>query len=128
MKEKLEDKLFRSQGPELLVDLADHVANSAKEVLINVDEATAQHLGQEVAVKMSQIWGGQIVYFPAGTVLKSAQTHIKIFEAFNGRNQNEVAAKFGISVQHVYNIVKRMRKEVLKDIQGDMFTDSGDKK
>ncbi len=55
--------------------------------------------------------------FPAGTVLKSAQTHIKIFEAFNGRNQNEVAAKFGISVQHVYNIVKRMRKEVIKDIQ-----------
>ncbi len=55
MKEKLEDKLFRSQGSELLVDLADHVANSAKEVLNNVDEATAQHLGQEVAVKMSQI-------------------------------------------------------------------------
>lgn len=67
MNTKPEDELFRSQGTELLVDLADHIACSCKEVL-GITDDTASHLGKEVAIKMSQTWGGQIIYFPAGTV------------------------------------------------------------
>ena len=122
---KTQDKLFKSKGPELLVNLADHVADSAKDVL-GISNATAEHLGQEVAIRVSQVWGGQLIYFPSGTQLKCAKTHVKIFDAFNGRNHDEVAAQFGVSVQHVYKVVKLMRRERLRDMQGDLFTDDSD--
>ncbi|QBH95743.1 DNA-binding protein [Limnobaculum zhutongyuii] len=123
MSKAAQDRLFKSKGPELLVNLADHVTDSVKDVL-GVSGITAEHLGQEVALRMSQVWCGQLIYFPSGTQLKSAQTHLQIFEAFNGRNHDEVATKFGVSVQHVYKVVKLIRKETLRDMQGDLF--SGD--
>lgn len=122
MSKPTQDRLFRSKGPELLLSLADHVADSAMGVL-GVKGNTAEHLGQEVAMRISEVWGGQLIYFPAATQLKSAQTHVQIYEAFTGRNHDEVAAKFGVSVQHVYKVVKSVRKEMLKDLQGDLFTD-----
>lgn len=125
MSKDIQDRLFKSKGPELLVSLADHVADSAKDVL-GISGSTAEHLGQEVAIRISQIWGGQLVYFPSGTQLKSAQTHVQIYENFNGRNHGEVAAKFGVSVQHVYKVVKLIRKEMLKDMQGDLFSDESE--
>ena len=126
MSKTAQERLFKSRGPELLLSLADHVADSAKDVL-GVGGSAAEHLGQEVAMRLSQVWGGQLIYFPAGTLLKSAQTHVQIFEAFTGHNHDEVAAKFGVSVQHVYKVIKSVRKEMLKDMQGDLFTDEPSK-
>ncbi|EDJ7116989.1 DNA-binding protein, partial [Escherichia coli] len=45
---------------------------------------------------------------------------------FNGRNHHELARKFGVSLQWVYSVVKRVRKEELDRMQGKLFADEPD--
>ena len=111
---------FRSKGPELLVELAQHTADTVREI-IEIESALADQIGEAVANRMMQVWGGQNVYFPMGMVWKVSQRDRDIFQEFNGRNHHELARKFGVSVQWVYSVVKRVRKEELDRIQGKLF-------
>ncbi|HEL5982467.1 TPA: DNA-binding protein, partial [Escherichia coli] len=47
----------------------------------------------------------------------------EIFREFNGRNHHELARKFGVSLQWVYSVVKRVRKEEISRLQGQLFED-----
>ena len=58
---------FRSKGPELLVELAQHTSETVREI-IDIEPAVADQIGQAVANRMMQVWGGQNVYFPMGMV------------------------------------------------------------
>ncbi|MFE8103594.1 Mor transcription activator family protein [Brenneria goodwinii] len=111
---------FRSKGPELLVELAQHTASTIKEV-VEIDSAIADQIGEAVANRMMQVWGGQNVYFPMGMAWKVSQRDRVIFHEFNGRNHHELARKFGVSLQWVYSVVKRVRKEELNRTQGKLF-------
>lgn len=53
---------FRSKGPELLVELAQHTSETVREI-IDIEPAVADQIGQAVANRMMQVWGGQNVYF-----------------------------------------------------------------
>ncbi|EHD22615.1 MULTISPECIES: Mor transcription activator family protein [Brenneria] len=111
---------FRSKGPELLVELAQHTASTIKEV-VEIDTDIADQIGEAVANRMMQVWGGQNVYFPMGMAWKVSQRDLEIFHEFNGRNHHELARKFGVSLQWVYSVVKRVRKEELDRMQGKLF-------
>ncbi|MDX5630371.1 MULTISPECIES: Mor transcription activator family protein [unclassified Brenneria] len=111
---------FRSKGPELLVELAQHTASTIKEV-VEIDTDIADQIGEAVANRMMQVWGGQNVYFPMGMAWKVSQRDLEIFHKFNGRNHHELARKFGVSLQWVYSVVKRVRKEELDRMQGKLF-------
>jgi Mor family transcriptional regulator len=63
---------FRSKGPELLVELAQHTSETVREI-IDIEPAVADQIGQAVANRMMQVWGGQNVYFPMGMVWKVSQ-------------------------------------------------------
>ncbi len=101
---------FRSKGPELTVELAQHTSETVREI-IDIEPAIADQIGQAVANRMMQVWGGQNVYFPMGMVWKVSQRDREIFREFNGRNHHELARKFGVSLQWVYSVVKRVRKK-----------------
>ncbi len=116
---------FRSKGPELLVELAQHTSETVREI-IDIEPAIADQIGQAVANRMMQVWGGQNVYFPMGMVWKVSQRDREIFREFNGRNHHELARKFGVSLQWVYSVVKRVRKEELDRMQGKLFADEPD--
>ncbi|STD22484.1 DNA-binding protein rdgB [Enterobacter asburiae] len=60
---------FRSKGPELLVELAQHTSETVREI-IDIEPAVADQIGQAVANRMMQVWGGQNVYFPMGDGLE----------------------------------------------------------
>ncbi|EIS0892410.1 DNA-binding protein, partial [Salmonella enterica] len=45
---------------------------------------------------------------------------------FDGRNHHELARKFGVSLQWVYSVVKRVRKEELDRMQGKLFDGDSD--
>ena len=111
---------FRSKGPELLVELAQHTSETVREI-IDIEPAVADQIGQAVANRMMQVWGGQNVYFPMGMVWKVSQRDREIFQEFDGRNYHELARKFGVSLQWVYSVVKRVRKEELDRMQGKLF-------
>lgn len=111
---------FRSKGPELLVELAQYTAITVRKI-IEIDATVAEQIGEAVADCMMQAWGGQNVYFPMGMVWKVSQRDREIFQEFDGRNHYELARKFGVSVQWVYSVVKRVRKEELDRMQGKLF-------
>lgn len=116
---------FRSKGPELLVELAQHTASTVSEI-INVEPELAEQIGEAVANRMMQVWGGQNVYFPMGMVWKVSLRDREIFNEFNGKNHHELARKFGVSVQWIYSVVKRVRKEELDRLQGKLFNDESE--
>ncbi|EOD4106629.1 Mor transcription activator family protein [Yersinia enterocolitica] len=111
---------FRSKGPELLVELAQHTATTVREI-IEIDIAVADQIGEAVANRMMQAWGGQNVYFPMGMVWKVSQRDREIFLEFDGRNHHELARKFGVSLQWIYSVVKRVKREELDRMQGKLF-------
>ncbi len=45
----------------------------------------------------------------------------KIFNEFNGTNHRDLAKKYGVSMQWVYTIVKRINKEEIAKRQFNMF-------
>lgn len=113
---------FRSKGPELLVELAQHTASTIKEV-VEIDTAIAEQIGEAVANRMMQVWGGQSVYFPMGTLWLISQRDHDIFNDFNGRNHHDLARKYGVSLQWVYSVIKRVRKAETDRLQGRLFDD-----
>ncbi|MDF0606666.1 DNA-binding protein [Neisseriaceae bacterium TC5R-5] len=114
---------FKSKGPELLVDLAQHVAVILAESL-GLDEVKAEQVGRDIANRMAAHWGGQNIYFPMGLSYKLSQRDRQIYDEFNGTNHSDLARKYGVSLQWVYKIVKAVRQEEIARRQGGLFDDS----
>ena len=112
---------FRSKGPELLVELAQHTSETVREI-IDIEPAVADQIGQAVANRMMQVWGGQNVYFPMGLSYRLSRRDREIYDEFNGTNHSDLARKYGVSLQWIYKIVKAVRQEETARRQGDMFT------
>ncbi|MBE8614120.1 DNA-binding protein, partial [Morganella morganii] len=55
-----------------------------------------------------------------------SQRDREIFNEFDGRNHHELARKFGVSLQWIYSVVKRVRKEELDRMQGKLFDGESD--
>ena len=113
---------FRSKGPELLVDMAQHVSSALTE-LLGIESEKAEHVGQEIANRMAGHWGGQNIYFPMGLSYKLSQRDRQIFDDFTGANHSELARKYGVSLQWIYKVVKTVRQEEIARRQGDMFAE-----
>ena len=106
-------------GTELLADLAERIATHLIDQ--HVPEVGARQIGDEIAIEMAAYWGGQLIYFPKGKfVLLSKRDRLIYFE-FTGRNQKDLARKFDVSEQHIYRIIKAMRRSDLADRHGDLF-------
>jgi Mor family transcriptional regulator len=110
-----------STAGELLQTLADHVALSAKETL-DISPELAEAHGNEVAMQMATIWGGQQLYMPKGIHIQASKLHQQIFDEWKGRNHREIAMKHNLSLAFVYKVIKRMRLAVVARDQGDLFT------
>lgn len=113
---------FRSKGPDLLIDLAQHIAVALTE-LAALEAENAEQLGREIADRMAGHWGGQNIYFPMGLSYKLSQRDHVIFAEFDGVNHSDLARKFGVSLQWIYKIVKAIKKEEMAKRQDDMFAE-----
>ncbi|KVN33328.1 DNA-binding protein [Burkholderia pyrrocinia] len=114
------DFTFKSKGPELLVDLAQHVAHTLTE-LADIGKDQAEQLGREIADRMAAHWGGQNIYFPMGVSYRLSQRDRQIFDEFRGDNHAELARKYGVSLQWIYKIIKAVRRDELAARQSDLF-------
>lgn len=113
-------KEFRSKGPELLVDMAQHVSGCLVE-LLEIEKDKADHVSQEIANRMAAHWGGQNIYFPMGLSYKLSQRDQQIYDEFSGENHSDLARKYGVSLQWIYKIIKTVRKEEMSRRQGGLF-------
>jgi Mor family transcriptional regulator len=116
---------FRSKGPELLIDLAEHTAQALIE-LAAMEREHAEQLGREIAGRMAAHWGGQNLYFPKGQSYKLSQRDRQIYAEFIGDNQSELARKYSVSLQWVYKIIKAVHREEVAKRQGKLFPDESE--
>lgn len=106
--------------PELLTDLASR----AQKILVekaDMDTTLAEHVSFEIAREMAENWGGQSIYVPKGHEMQLHSRDEQVWDDFDGHNHNQLAAKYKISVQWVYTIVKRMRALKFQRIQPGLF-------
>lgn len=120
-KQKLES--FEQKAPEILADLAKHIEIQLSQKA-EIDNEKAKQIGVEVAQVISQRWGGEIIYIPRNLFVLLNERDLKIFNEFNGTNHRELAKKYQVSMQWVYQIVKRVTKEEIARRQFDMFSET----
>lgn len=115
-----ETDIFDEKAPEILADLAKHIETQlAAKVKLNAE--LAKQIGIEVASHIAQSWGGEVIYIPRNLILLLSERDRKIFNEFNGTNHRELARKYNVSMQWIYQIVKRVTKEEIARRQFDMF-------
>jgi len=93
--------------PELLGDvltLLQHELHAD-----GLDVTSANGIAWRIAEAVRDAWGGQLVYIPSGNKYDAIRRYEAIWQAFNGHNHGELARKFGVSEQTIYNAVGAMR-------------------
>ncbi|HEY9130874.1 MAG TPA: Mor transcription activator family protein [Dyella sp.] len=100
---------MKSRAPEMLRELERIVAEQLH-IVPGVSAEAAQQTARQVAMEFARQWGGQQVYVPMGRAWLIGEQHKQIVEAVRGNNHAQVAARFGVSVQHVYRVLSQARR------------------
>jgi hypothetical protein len=68
-------------------------------------------------------WGGANFYVPRDFGCKRSSNRDQVlYGNFNGRNHQELAIKYGLSIRHVYKIILRCRDQERRDITEGMLS------
>lgn len=105
--------------PELLADLADQVA--VKLVEAGIDLERAADIGFAVAEHVRNHWSGQSLYLAKGLHYDLSRRDLEIFERFNGRNHEQLAREYNLTVMRIYQIIKAVKAELVRKRQGSLF-------
>lgn len=95
----------RHLASELLRDLATKLAAQAR-AAFGVEEEQARRFGEDVAGRVADDWGGQNVYIPMELSGKVKARNEQIYKEFTGDNAAELALKWRLAVQTIYQIIK----------------------
>lgn len=91
--------------------LMDMVAAASSAFVSAGKSAPQAEADAEVAVKAIYLaFRGAQVYIPLSAATERAFLHARMFSEFDGENQQELSRKYGMSVQHVYRILKQQRE------------------
>lgn len=104
-----------------MADLAKYTVTAVRECFPDIDAEMAENIGMIVALKTGHNWGGLNVYVPKSMSLFACEREKQIFNEFTGNNHAYLAKKYGLSLQWIYKIVKRVQKEEIAKRQFDMF-------
>lgn len=115
------------------LDLPEHKWGSSLARMIDVLTAYYRRHGrseegaideaQQVVAVIAHDQGGRNLYLPRGNSLQAAMTARKIYLLHNGRNTEELAERFGMTVRHVQRIYAEQRALHIRKLQGSLFTD-----
>ena len=97
-----------TRAETLLDEIAAAVSYHLKK--LGIAEPKALEIGASVAEKIRATFGGQALYIAVEQQKKVAERDAELFAEFTGTNHNDLASRYGISVVHVYRIVKRMQE------------------
>jgi Mor family transcriptional regulator len=88
---------------------------------LGLDETAVANASQHAVREAVLQFRGQGLYVPVDYSPGVPQQYLDIWESFNGRNHDELATRFGVSVQHVYRVVKVMGEIERDRRQGRLF-------
>lgn len=89
------------------------------EVLGLADEA-ADQAAYDMLRRVLETCGGEYFYVPKDIRLAAHRREVDVWEQFTGHNQRELARKFGVTVQYIYQIIARMREKDRKERQSEL--------
>jgi Mor family transcriptional regulator len=105
--------------PEACADLLQQTAVRLQEEGIDPDRA--HEIAFKVAEHMRQHWGGSLIYFAKGAHFEALQWQKEMYAEFNGTNHEQLAKKYNVAVQYIYQIVKLMRAADIAKRQIKLF-------
>lgn len=103
----------------VLDDIRAHIEQALAQSAI--DELIADDVAVKVFNSMAKHWGGQLIYFPKGIALKVSNRNKQIWGDFRGNNYVELAKKYDLTVQRIYQIVAECRRIEATQRQGNLF-------
>jgi Mor family transcriptional regulator len=101
--------------------LSDISAVAYQAILVTHGECLALASARAVVDCLYLNFRRQYIYVPTPSRQGWQDRHDRIWQEFNGRNHAELAAKYRVSTQWVYQVVKHMRQEQIKTRQADLF-------
>lgn len=112
--------MSRSKAPELLRELLAKTAAVLREKG-GLAEDIANELAGAVVDMVRTDLGGQLVYFPKGTMMDVHARDIEMWNEFNGHNHEDLARKYELAVPVVYDRLKKIKRLMMARHQADLF-------
>ncbi|EKP0260078.1 transcriptional regulator [Aeromonas sobria] len=97
-----------AKWPKALAELVDVLACELVRGGMEPELAKAQ--ARKLALVQAHYMGGRAYYIPTGEHLKAALRGRAIWDEFNGRNIDQLARKYGLSVPQTYAVVAFQRR------------------
>lgn len=89
--------------------------------LPEVCQVIAELAGIDVAIEIARTFSGEVVYFPKFEAVERPMRNRKIRKECNGYNIKELARKYGMTTQAIYQIcAKKISEERAKPPEGQM--------
>jgi Mor family transcriptional regulator len=97
--------------------MADYPEQLIEMGILFADGFAQQGFGDEQAItaacKMLEYirtnMGGSLIYINKGSKYEADEIKEEIWKKFNGRNHEELRREYGVSIQHIYRILKAAR-------------------
>ncbi|MEJ1496367.1 MAG: Mor transcription activator family protein [Candidatus Sedimenticola sp. (ex Thyasira tokunagai)] len=113
-------KVAQGKDTALLADLRDHtVALLCAET--DISEEAAGRVAKALVDKIRHHWGGQLIYLPKGKALDIDERDRAMWDDFNGHNHDDLARKYDLTIQGVYQRIRAIRKVIQAETQPDFF-------
>jgi len=110
-----------SRIPELIADLEDQATACLLASVPHINRPTAVQISKKLARYLTDNWRGQIIYFPKNTGGELDERDQQIWAEFDGRNHQQLAKKYNLATQQIYQIIKRARAADAQARQRSIF-------
>lgn len=100
--------MAKNKIAELLSDVSTKVSSMAS-TMPGISEQAASELGPRVASLLASDWGGLNLYIPRNLAANLERRNAEIYSDFTGDNVQDLALKYRVSAQHIYQIVRAER-------------------
>lgn len=88
---------------------------------LGVDAEAAHKISLALLLAQANYGGGRMFYLPKGDRLRQAVRDHRIYNEFNGTNVDQLASRHHLTVQRIYEIIKRQREIERARIQPGLF-------
>ena len=112
----------RSRGREVLGAMGDVVANTLEKH--GIEKRRASEFALEIMEDMREMFGGQNIYFPAGSVIEQSAKYAEIYDKYwAGTSINDLAHEYKYSVIWIYAVIRseRSRRKAERDAAEDAY-------
>ncbi len=86
-----------------------------------LDTVTADDYAKVFMTGVQERFKGGAVYIGTGFAERISERDWEIWDKFNGKNQEELGRRYGITGRQVYKIIETIRPLAIDKVQGDLF-------